>query len=54
MKLKDSRKLEFCENHFHKKDYDATNCPEYLKNIQKKYVKLSVFSKSHKLLCILL
>ena len=54
MKLKDSRQLEFYENHFHKKGYDATNCPEYLKNIQKKYVKLSVFSKSYKLLCILL
>ena len=30
MKLKDSRQLEFCENHFHKKDYDTINCPEYL------------------------
>ena len=32
MKLKDSQKLEFYENHFHKKGYDTTNCPEYLKN----------------------
>ena len=32
MKLKDSRQLEFYENHFHKKDYDTINCPEYLKN----------------------
>ena len=32
MKLKDSRQLEFYENHFHKKGYDTINCPEYLKN----------------------
>ena len=32
MKLKDSRQLEFYENHFHEKGYDAVNCPEYLKN----------------------
>ena len=31
MKLKGSRQLEFYENHFHKKDYDTINCPEYLK-----------------------
>ena len=31
MKLKDSRQLEFYENHFHKKGYDTINCPEYLK-----------------------
>ena len=31
MKLKDSQQLEFYENHFHKKGYDTTNCPEYLK-----------------------
>ena len=31
MKLKDSRQLEFYENHFHKKGYDTSNCPEYLK-----------------------
>ena len=41
MTLKDSRQFEFYENHFHKKGYDAINCPEYLK----KYVKLSLFSK---------
>ena len=32
MKLKDSRQLEFYENHFHKKGYDTINCSEYLKN----------------------
>ena len=32
MKLKDSWKIEFYENHFHKKGYDTINCPEYLKN----------------------
>ena len=31
MKLKDSRQLEFYENHFHKKGYDTSNYPEYLK-----------------------
>ena len=31
MKLKDSRQLEFYENHFHKKGFDTINCPEYLK-----------------------
>ena len=31
IKLKDSRQLEFYENHFHKKGYDTINCPEYLK-----------------------
>ena len=31
MKLKDSQQLEFYENHFHKKGYDTSNCPEYLK-----------------------
>ena len=31
MKLKDSRQLEFYENHFHRKGYDTINCPEYLK-----------------------
>ena len=31
MKLKNSRQLEFYENHFHKKGYDTINCPEYLK-----------------------
>ena len=33
MKLKDSQinsQLKFYENHFHKKDYDTINCPEYL------------------------
>ena len=29
VKLKE--KLEFYENHFHKKGYDTINCPEYLK-----------------------
>ena len=32
MKLKDSRQLQFYENHVHKKVYDTFNCPEYLKN----------------------
>ena len=32
MKLRDTRQLEFYENHFHKKGYDTINCPEYLKN----------------------
>ena len=31
MKLKDSRQLQFYENHFHKKGFDTTECPEYLK-----------------------
>ena len=31
MKLKDSRQLEFYENHFYKKDYDNINGLEYLK-----------------------
>ena len=31
MKLKDSRQLEYYENHLHKKGYDTINCPEYLK-----------------------
>ena len=39
MKLKDSRKIEFYENDFHKKDYATINCPEYLKNTWKKYTK---------------
>ena len=30
-KLKDSRQLEFYENHFYKKGYDIINCLEYLK-----------------------
>ena len=30
--LKDSGQLEFHENPVHKKDYDAINCLEYLKN----------------------
>ena len=28
---KDSRQLEFYENHFHKDGYDTINCPKYLK-----------------------
>ena len=32
MKLKDSRQSEFQEKHFHKKDSDTGNCPEYLKS----------------------
>ena len=31
IKLKDSRQLEFYENHFYKKGSDIINCPEYLK-----------------------
>ena len=31
MKLKDSRQLEFYENHFHKRGHDTINCPEHLK-----------------------
>ena len=31
MKLKDSRQVEFYENHFHKKGYYTINCPDYLK-----------------------
>ena len=31
IKLEDSGQLEFYENHFHKKDHDNINCPEYLK-----------------------
>ena len=32
MKLKNSRQIDFFENHFDKKDYDTMNCREYLKN----------------------
>ena len=31
MKLKDSRQLEFYENHLHKNGCDTINCPEFLK-----------------------
>ena len=31
MKLKDSRPLEFYENHCHKKGYDTINRPDHLK-----------------------
>ena len=27
MELKDTRQLEFYENHVHNKDYDTVNCP---------------------------
>ena len=36
MKVKDSWRLEFFENYFHKKGYDIINCPECLK----KYLNL--------------
>ena len=32
MKLKNSRQIDFFENHFDKKDYDTMNCREYLKS----------------------
>ena len=47
MKLKDSRQLEFYENHFHKRGYNTIKCPDYLKKTLK-YVKLSLFSKRYK------
>ena len=40
----------FYENYFH----NAIDCPEYLKNTNKKYVKLSLFSKRYKFVCFLL
>ena len=54
MKLKDSRQLEFYENHFHKKGYDTITCPEYFKNTLKKYFRLILFSKHYKFVCFLL
>ena len=43
IKLKDSRQLEFYENHFYKKGSDIINCPEYLKKNT-----LSLFTKCYK------
>ena len=44
IKLKDSQQLKFYENHFHKKNYDTINCPEYLKNnLKRKCEKLILF-----------
>ena len=41
IKLKDSRQLEFYENHFYKKGSDIINCPEYLKkNTETRWVYL--------------
>ena len=48
MKLKDSQQLNFMKTTFTKNAYDTINCPEYLKNTYKKYVKLSLFRKSYK------
>ena len=33
MTVKESRQLEFYENHYYKNDYDTFNSPEYLKSI---------------------
>ena len=54
MKLKDSRQLEFYENHFHKKGCDTITCPEYFKNTLEKYFMLILFSKHYKFVCFLL
>ena len=48
MKLQDSQQLNFMKTTFIKNAYDTINCPEYLKNTYKKYVKLSLFRKSYK------